>query len=60
MCDCKCSKVWDLPDGNCKLTLYGHQAAVTCVQFDERRIISGALDRLIKIWNICTGEVNQF
>jgi WD40 repeat protein len=30
---------------------------VTCLQFDDSRIISGALDRLIKIWDIITGQV---
>ena len=50
-------QVWNLPTGQCQLTLHGHQAAVTCVQFDDTRIISGALDRLIKIWNISTGQV---
>lgn len=41
----------------CKLTFHGHEAAVSCLHFDESRIISGALDRLIKIWNLVTGEV---
>ena len=43
----------------CKLTFEGHQAAVSCLHFDEMRIISGALDRLIKIWNMVTGEVSK-
>ena len=30
---------------------------MTCLQFDDTRIISGALDTLIKIWNIASGEV---
>ena len=50
-------QIWSLDGGVCKLTLHGHQAAVSCLQFDETRIISGALDRLIKIWNISNGEV---
>lgn len=50
-------QIWSLQDGVCKLTLHGHEAAVSCLQFDETRIISGALDRLIKIWNIINGEV---
>lgn len=39
------------------MTLHGHQAAVTCVQFDQSRIISGSLDRFIKIWSINSGQV---
>lgn len=50
-------QIWSLQGGVCKLTLHGHEAAVSCLQFDETRIISGALDRLIKIWNITNGEV---
>ena len=42
----------------CKLTIQGHQAAVSCLHFDETRIISGALDRLIKIWDMLNGEVS--
>lgn len=52
------TQTWSLPDGVCKLTFHGHQAAVSCLHFDETRIISGALDRLIKIWNLVTGEVS--
>lgn len=39
------------------MTLHGHQAAVTSVQFDQSRIISGSLDRFIKIWSIISGQV---
>ena len=39
------------------MTLHGHQAAVTSVQFDQSRIISGSLDRFIKIWSINSGQV---
>lgn len=53
-------KVWSLSSGACKLTLHGHQAAVTCVQFDKTKIISGALDTLIKIWNFSSGEVSEW
>lgn len=38
------------------MTLCGHEGAVTCLQFDDSRIISGALDRLIKIWSLSTGQ----
>ena len=33
---------------------------MSCLHFDETRIISGALDRLIKIWNLTKGEVSVF
>ena len=51
-------QVWEIPGGSCQLTLHGHQAPVTCVQFDDTRVISGAVDRLIKIWNLETGQVS--
>ena len=61
---CMCQKlimqIWSLQGGVCELTLHGHEAAVSCLQFDETRIISGALDRLIKIWNITNGEVHVY
>jgi WD40 repeat protein len=28
---------------------------VTCISFDEQRIISGSLDNNIKIWNLTSG-----
>ena len=52
-------QVWSLPQGQCKMTLHGHQAAVTSVQFDQSRIISGSLDRFIKIWSINSGQVRM-
>ena len=52
-------QVWDFKHGQCKLTLHGHEGAVSCLQFDDNRIISGALDRLIKIWNLSTGQVRH-
>ncbi len=52
-------QVWDFKHGQCKLTLHGHEGAVSCLQFDDNRIISGALDRLIKIWNLTTGQVGK-
>ena len=37
-------------------TLCGHQDAVTCLQFDAMRIISGSLDCNLKFWDIHTGD----
>lgn len=51
-------QLWRLSDGQCSLSLYGHEGAVTCLQFDDSRIVSGALDRLIKIWDF-TGKVRK-
>ena len=51
-------KIWDLSEGYCLNTLYGHQDAVTCLHFDESRIISGSVDSDLKFWDITTGEVH--
>ena len=44
-------KVWDPATGRCHNTLYGHQAAITCFQFDRDKIISGS-DGSIKLWDL--------
>lgn len=33
-------------------TFYGHEEAVSCVQFDETRIVAGSAAGTIKVWNI--------
>ena len=42
-------KVWDLKDGECLKTLHGHQGPVLCMQFDQRHLITGGGDSLIKV-----------
>lgn len=34
----------------------GHVAAVRCVQYDGRRVVSGAYDYTVKVWNPETEE----
>ena len=34
----------------------GHVAAVRCVQYDGKRVISGAYDYMVKVWNPETEE----
>nr|XP_006813605.1 PREDICTED: mitochondrial division protein 1-like [Saccoglossus kowalevskii] len=36
--------------------LQGHMDAVHCLAFDNRRIISGSLDRTIRVWDIRSGR----
>lgn len=31
--------------------LVGHLAAVRCVQYDGRLVVSGAYDYMVKVWN---------
>ena len=34
-------------------TFYGHEEAVSCVQFDERRIVAGSAAGTLKVWSLC-------
>ncbi|XP_074644813.1 uncharacterized protein LOC141901465 [Tubulanus polymorphus] len=41
--------------GRCQVrTFEGHTQGISCVQFDDTRIVSGSSDKMIKVWNIRT------
>ncbi|XP_078676583.1 uncharacterized protein LOC144913645 isoform X2 [Branchiostoma floridae x Branchiostoma belcheri] len=41
--------------GNCSVkTFEGHTQGISCVVFDDTRIVSGSSDKTIKVWNIRT------
>lgn len=43
--------------GQCHVrTFEGHSAAISCVQFDSGRIVSGSHDKTIRVWNIKTNS----
>lgn len=44
-------RVWDIEQGTCLRVLVGHLAAVRCVQYDGKLIVSGAYDYMVKIWH---------
>ena len=44
-------KIWDLRSGECIRTLTGHTSGVRCLQFDDNRLISGSIDRTLRVWN---------
>uniref|UniRef100_A0A4W3GSB6 Uncharacterized protein n=1 Tax=Callorhinchus milii TaxID=7868 RepID=A0A4W3GSB6_CALMI len=44
-------RLWDIESGRCLHTLLGHVAAVRCVQYDGRRVVSGAYDYTVKVWD---------
>ncbi|KAI9758843.1 MAG: hypothetical protein M4579_002789 [Chaenotheca gracillima] len=48
-------RIWDPENGQCKSTLSAHTGAITCFQHDGQKVISGS-DRLLKMWNVKTGE----
>lgn len=50
-------KIWDISTNQLCRTLSGHRAAVRCVQFDGKRIISGGYDYHIVVWNADNGKI---
>lgn len=44
-------RVWDVTTGRCEHVLTGHVAAVRCVQYDGRRVVSGGYDYMVKVWD---------
>ncbi|KAJ7275573.1 WD40-repeat-containing domain protein [Mycena haematopus] len=50
-------RMWDMRTGHAHRTLLGHNAPVTCLQFDEIHIASGSLDKTIRIWDLRTGGI---
>lgn len=42
-------RMWDMRTGQAHRTLLGHIAPVTCLQFDETYVISGSLDKSIRV-----------
>jgi WD40 repeat protein len=39
----------------CALTLKSHESAVTCLQFDQTKLVSGSLDGTLKLWDLKNG-----
>lgn len=42
-------RVWDINSGTCLHILVGHLAAVRCVQYDGKLVVSGAYDYQVKV-----------
>ncbi len=42
-------RMWDMRTGQAHRTLTGHTAPVTCIQFDEHNIVSGSLDKTVRV-----------
>ena len=51
-------KVYDLSNGQVAKTLAGHTAAATAVRFspDNTKLISGSLDKTVRVWNLADGQ----
>lgn len=42
-------RLWDLRSGQVHRSLVGHTAAVTCLQFDDVHLVTGSVDRSIRV-----------
>lgn len=47
-----CFRLWDIISGVCLRVLEGHEELVRCIRFDDKRIVSGAYDGKIKVWDL--------
>ncbi|MFH0992127.1 MAG: WD40 repeat domain-containing protein [bacterium] len=54
-------RLWDLAAGQAMKTFSGHSSTVLCVAFSPNGMLlaSASMDRVIKIWDILTGEQLQ-
>lgn len=46
------NSLWDIECGACLRVLEGHEELVRCIRFDSKRIVSGAYDGKIKVWDL--------
>lgn len=46
-------RLWDLRSGQVHRSLVGHTAPVTCLQFDDVHLVTGSLDRSIRVSQDC-------
>lgn len=44
-------KVWNVEEGTCARTMFGHIEGVWAVDMDKLRIVSASHDRTIKVWD---------
>lgn len=44
-------KIWDLDNTEETRTLTGHTSGIRALQFDSTKLISGSLDRTVRVWN---------
>jgi len=51
-------KIWEMPSGNLLRTINAHNEIVQSVSWaeDNKTIVTGSLDKYVKLWNSDTGE----
>ena len=53
----KLVRVYDLRDEEPQVSLRGHSSPITTVQMDSWKVVSGALDGTLKVWDLRMGGV---
>lgn len=43
-------KIWDVNTRECTANLNGHEARIRCLKYDDRRIVSGSVVRLQRVF----------
>lgn len=46
------NSIWNVESGECIRELKGHSNLVRCLRFDKKRIVSGAYDGKIMVWDL--------
>lgn len=54
------NRVYLVRTGQPHRTLMGHSAPVTCLQFDELHIVSGSLDKTIRVSSVMVPISRRF
>ncbi|KAK2884556.1 hypothetical protein Q8A73_021030 [Channa argus] len=49
-------RCWNLKTDMCEMVLYGHTHYVNCLDVHADRLVSGAKDCSVKVWNLHTGK----
>ncbi|XP_018521799.2 LOW QUALITY PROTEIN: F-box and WD repeat domain containing protein 10B [Lates calcarifer] len=49
-------RCWNLKTDRCEMVLYGHTGTVNCLDVHADRLVSGAKDCIVKVWNLHTGK----
>ncbi|KAG2225218.1 hypothetical protein INT45_009547 [Circinella minor] len=52
-----CLRIWELRNFRCKHQVSAHDSSVSCLQADQKRILSGGSDGRVKLWNLETGHL---
>jgi division protein 1 len=53
-------RLWDLRSGQVHRSLVGHTGPVTCLQFDDVHLVTGSLDRSIRVSNAIINDLLYF